>query len=38
MVKALSGVQNLVFAQAAAADGFLKIPVRQVYSSASAAR
>ena len=28
MVKALSGVQDLVFAQAAAADGFLKILVR----------
>jgi len=27
MVNALSGVQNLVFAQAAAADGFLKISV-----------
>ena len=29
MVEALSGVQNLIFAQAAAADGFLKIPVRR---------
>ena len=38
MVKALSGVQNLVFAQAAAADGFLKILCATVYSSASAAR
>ncbi len=28
MVKALSGVQDLVFAQAAVADDFLKIPVR----------
>ena len=29
MVKALSGVQNLIFAQAAAANGFLKISIRR---------
>ena len=29
MVEALSGVQNLIFAQAATANGFLKIPVRR---------
>ena len=30
MVNALSGMQNLVFAQAAAADGFLEISVRRL--------